>query len=268
MVGERPALWYNRKDQRGREWSQVVDIHCHIVPEVDDGAWDMDTAVAMARIAEGCGVNKIIATPHFKGIPEELEALPYMKQQFRRLQSAVKRELPRLELIFGMEVLCVPQTIEMARHGLLPTMGNTRYVLTEFYFDAGASFMDAALEEMRSCGYLPVVAHPERYAAVQRDPGLAGRWFERGIVLQLNKGSILGAFGRRAEDTALRLLYRGMAHVIASDAHSPQIRTTDLGGVQQWCLDHLGREYTKILLEENPGRIAKGRPMRAVHREH
>lgn len=245
----------------------MVDIHCHIVPEVDDGAWDMDAAVAMARLADGCGVEKIIATPHFKGVPEQLEALPYLKQQFRRLQSAVKRDVPKLELISGVEVLCVPQTIEMARRGLLPTLGSSRYVLTEFYFDAGGPFMDSALEELRRCGYLPVVAHPERYAAVQRDAGLARSWFERGIVLQVNKGSVLGAFGRRAEDAALRLLYRGMVHVIASDAHSPEVRTTDLSGVRRWCLDHVGREYTQVLLEDNPGRIARGKHMRAVRRE-
>lgn len=245
----------------------MVDIHCHIVPEVDDGAWDLDAALAMARIADGCGVEKIIATPHFKGIPEELEARPFMKQQFRRLQSAVKRELPKLELVSGAEILCVPQTIEMARRGLLPTLGSSRYVLTEFYFDAGGAFMDTALEELRRCGYLPVVAHPERYDAVQRDPSLARSWFERGILLQLNKGSVLGAFGRRAEDAALRLLYRGIAHVIASDAHSPEIRTTDLHGVREWCLDHLGREYTKILLSENPARIAAGRTIRPPRRE-
>ena len=244
----------------------MVDIHCHIVPEVDDGAWNMEMAVAMARMADGCGVTKIIATPHFKGVPEELEMLPFLKQQFRRLKSAVKRELPGMELYCGAEVLCLPQTIDMARRGLLPTLGSSRYVLTEFYFDAGGPFMDSALEELRRCGYLPVVAHPERYDAIQRDPSLAGSWFQRGIVLQVNKGSVLGAFGRRAEDAALRLLHRGTVHVIASDAHHTDARTTDLSGVRAWCLDHLGREYTTILLEENPERIAKGRSIRPPDR--
>lgn len=245
----------------------MVDIHCHIVPGVDDGAWDLKSAVAMARIAAGCGVEKIIATPHFKGVPEELEALPYVKHQFLRLQSAVKGELPKLELIPGVEVLCLPQTLEMARRGRLPTLGDSRYVLTEFYFDAGGAFMDGALEDLRRYGYLPVVAHPERYGAVQRDPDLVRRWFERGVVIQVNKGSVLGAFGHRAEDAAVRLLSRGTVHVIASDAHSPEMRTTDLSGVRAWCLDHLGREYTKILLEDNPGRIARGEPMRKPHRD-
>lgn len=244
----------------------MVDIHCHIVPEVDDGAWDLDAAMAMARLAVKSGVKRIIATPHFRGTPEALEGLPYILHQIKRLESSIKREKLELELIPGVEVLCVPETLALARTGRLPTLGNSRYVLTEFYFDAPWEFMDATLEELRACGYMPVVAHPERYGAVQRDPELARSWFARGFVLQINKGSVLGAFGRRAEDTALRLLYRGTAHVIASDAHSPEVRTTDLGPLRQWSLEHLGREYTKILLEDNPGRISRGRSVLEVRR--
>ena len=242
----------------------MVDIHCHILPEVDDGAWDMEAAVAMARIARDCGVKKIITTPHFKGEPGALERVGLIQNQLRRLQSRLKREGVEVELLPGAEVLCVPQTLELAQAGRLPTLGTGRYVLTEFYFDAGAHFMDETLQALRQMGYQPVVAHPERYGAVQRDPELASRWFHRGIVLQVNKGSVLGAFGRRAEDTAVRMLYRGIVHVIASDAHSPQVRTTNLEPVRRWCLDHLGQEYTKILLEDNPGRVAAGKAMRKV----
>ena len=239
----------------------MVDIHCHILPEVDDGAWDMEAAVAMAKIARDSGVKKIITTPHFKGEPKSLEAVCVLMHQRRLLQSRLKREKIEVELLPGAEVLCVPQTMELAQTGRLPTLGTGRYVLTEFYFDASAGFMDETLHGLRQMGYLPVVAHPERYGAVQRDPELAARWFHRGIVLQINKGSVLGAFGRRAEDAAVRMLCRGNAHIIASDAHSPHVRTTDLQPVRHWCLDHLGQAYTKILLEDNPGRVAAGKPM-------
>lgn len=239
----------------------MVDIHCHILPEVDDGAWDLEMALDMARMAVNSGVSRIIATPHFQGIPQSLEQMPYIQHQFRQLQSAIRQKKLDLELIPGAEILCVPQTLELAREGRLPTLGNSRYVLTEFYFDASWEFMDAALEGLQSMGYQPVVAHPERYSAIQHDPGRARHWFEREIVLQVNKGSILGAFGRRAEETAVRLLYRGSVHIIASDAHSPERRTPDMTAVREWTLDHLGREYSKILLEDNPGRITRGRPM-------
>ena len=239
----------------------MVDIHCHILPEVDDGAWDMEAAVAMAKIARDSGVKKIITTPHFKGEPAALGSVGLFRHQLRLLQSRLKREKIEVELLPGAEVLCVPQTMELAQTGRLPTLGTGRYVLMEFYFDASAGFMDETLHGLRQMGYLPVVAHPERYGAVQRDPELAARWFHRGIVLQINKGSVLGAFGRRAEDAAVRMLCRGNAHIIASDAHSPEVRTTDLQPVRHWCLDHLGQAYTKILLEDNPGRIAAGKPM-------
>ena len=239
----------------------MVDIHCHILPEVDDGAWDMEAAVAMAKIARDSGVKKIITTPHFKGEPAALGSVGLFRHQLRLLQSRLKRVGVEVELLPGAEVLCVPQTMELAQVGRLPTLGTGRYVLTEFYFDASAGFMDETLHGLRQMGYLPVVAHPERYGAVQRDPELAARWFHRGIVLQINKGSVLGAFGRRAEDAAVRMLCRGNAHIIASDAHSPHVRTTDLQPVRHWCLDHLGQAYTKILLEDNPGRVAAGKPM-------
>ena len=244
----------------------MVDIHCHILPEVDDGAWDREAALEMARMAVRSGVRRIIATPHFQGVPQSLEQLPYILHQYRQLQSAIRREKLALELIPGAEILCVPQTLELARLGQLPTLGQSRYVLTEFYFDASWEFMDSTLSQLQDLGYQSVVAHPERYSAIQHSPDRVRSWFEREIVIQVNKGSVLGAFGRRAEETAVRLLYRGNVHIIASDAHSPERRTPDMTAVREWAREHLGREYSKILLEDNPGRITRGRPMCKVRR--
>lgn len=244
----------------------MVDIHCHILPEVDDGAWDRETALEMARMAVHSGVRRIIATPHFQGVPQSLEQMPYIVHQYRQLQSAIRREKLELELIPGAEILCVPQTLELARMGQLPTLGKSRYVLTEFYFDASWEFMDSTLSQLQDLGYQSVVAHPERYSAIQHSPDRVRSWFERGIVIQVNKGSVLGAFGRRAEETAVRLLYRGNVHIIASDAHSPERRTPDMTAVREWAREHLGREYSKILLEDNPCRITRGRPMCKVRR--
>lgn len=240
----------------------MVDIHCHIVPEVDDGAWSMDAALEMAHMAADSGVRCIIATPHFEGTPEALGEVPRILRQFQRLRHTLGQERPELELLPGVEVLCRPETLELARRGLLPTLGSSRYVLTEFYFDASWEFMDGTLRSLREYGYRPVVAHPERYGAIQREPARAGSWYQRGVVLQVNKGSVLGAFGHRAEDTAFRLLNRGLVHIIASDAHSPRRRTPELESVRRWALENLGREYTGLLLEENPGRIPRGQRVR------
>ena len=173
-----------------------------------------------------------------------------------------------MELHPGVEVLCLPQTMELAKKRHLPTLGDSDYVLVEFYFDAGRHFMDDTLAVLHRSGYRPVIAHPERYEAVQKEPEIALRWFERGYVLQVNKGSPLGAFGTGARECARQLLRWGVIHVLASDAHGSRRRTTDLTPAVEWCLTHLGEDYTRILLEENPHRILRNQPMAPTGREH
>lgn len=106
-----------------------------------------------------------------------------------------------------------------------------------------------------------MAAHPERYNAVQRDPARLEDWFRRGIVIQLNKGSVLGRLGRRAQDAALWLLEHGLAHAAASDAHRPTVRTTHMGLLRSTLADDFSPGCPRLLLDENPRRILEDRPM-------
>lgn len=239
----------------------MIDIHCHILPDFDDGASSLDEALEMARMALYSGVTQIVATPHFRGEPEFLEQQELIDQRFSELTEALDRWKVPLILHKGAEVLCMPQTPELAAMGKLPTIGDSRYVLTEFYFDEAFTFMDDCLSEIAACGYKPVIAHPERYGAIQRDPLRAQHWADHGFVLQLNKGSILGAFGSRAERAANDLLGLGLAHLFASDAHSCHSRTPHIGALLQWADEFCDPECTRILLTENPGRVLKDQPM-------
>ena len=166
-----------------------------------------------------------------------------------------------ITLHLGAEILCTEETLHLAQKKLLPTIGASNYFLTEFYFDEDPDFMDEMLRRLAEAGYTPVVAHPERYGAIQRDPAILKHWFRRGYVLQLNKGSILGAFGHRAEHAAHGILRAGLAHVIASDAHSASRRTPHMEGLNRWLDHHLDAEYARILTEENPRRIINGEPL-------
>lgn len=239
----------------------MIDIHCHILPDFDDGAADLDEALDMAQMAANSGVTDIIATPHFQGESKALEQLPIIDRQFQLLSAALQRAKIPLHLHRGAEILCVPETVVLADAHQLPTLGQTNYVLTEFYFDESYSFMDEMLLQIADSGYRPVVAHPERYGAIQRDPELVQRWARLGYVIQLNKGSVLGAFGSRPEQAANALLAMGIAHLLASDAHSCHSRTPHMGELLQWVQDMCEPEYAAILLEENPYRLLHGRPM-------
>lgn len=239
----------------------MIDIHCHILPDFDDGADSLEEALDMAQMAALSGVTDIIATPHFRGEPEELEQLPTIQRQYELLSAAIRQAQMPLRLHPGAEILCVPETVSLAISHQLPTLAETNYVLTEFYFDESYSFMDETLSEIAGCGYKPVVAHPERYGVIQREPQLLRRWARQGYVIQLNKGSVLGAFGSRPEQAANEILAMGLAHLFASDAHSCHSRTPHMGALRQWVDELCDMDYAAILLEENPHRLLHGRPM-------
>jgi len=241
----------------------MTDIHCHILPRVDDGADSLEEALEMARMAAGSGVRAIIATPHCNLPYEEAfnYASPDLLARFTRLEQAIRAEGIPLDLLPGAEVLCTPQVPELAREGRLLTLAGSRYLLLEFFFDEELDYMEEMLCAVAETGLVPVVAHPERYGAIQRAPHVVERWFRTGYVVQLNKGSILGRLGRRSAMAAEWILDHGLAHVVASDAHSPAMRTPQMGELA----DHLrrcwGSEYTHILLRANPGRILSDRPI-------
>lgn len=241
----------------------MIDIHCHLLPGIDDGAEDLDTALMMARMAADSGVETIITTPHcnLPGTERNNYISAELAGDFLRLQEAIRKEEIPLTILPGAEVMCTPQVPELVRQGVLPTLAGSDYLLMEFFFDEDLSYMDSILSSVSACGLHPVIAHPERYEAVQEMPQVIDRWFHAGVVIQLNKGSILGRLGRRAERTARWILERGLAHAVASDAHSAMERTPRMDELQRWLEDEIDPAYTGILLEENPSRICRNRPL-------
>lgn len=237
----------------------MVDIHCHILPEFDDGASCPDEAIAMVYMAADSGITSIIATPHFPGKPDSLEHMGSLMERYEWLRRTVRNLHLPLRLHPGAEILCLPETPELAADKLLPTLGNSDYLLTEFFFDEPFDSMDRTLIALADCGYRPVIAHPERYHAIQSAPARLRHWQDKGYVLQLNKGSILGAFGPGPEAAAITALEMRAAHVIASDAHSAHRRTPHMGQLRMWLKDHCDPEYARMLLTENPSRLLENR---------
>jgi len=239
----------------------VIDVHCHILPNVDDGAASFEEAMVMARLAVDSGVRAIAATPHFYGNRESLEQIPVILNRLEALQARIDKEGLELKLYPGVEVLSTPETPKLAAQRLLPTIGQGKYFLTEFFFDESIAFMDETLEQIASLGYTPLVAHPERYFAVQKNLRTVHRWFREGYAIQVNKGSILGSLGSRSEAAAQELLAMGFVHMISSDAHHADRRTPHMAEVRELCGAELGREYTHILLTENPCRVIEGKAL-------
>ena len=240
----------------------MIDIHTHILPGVDDGARDLRDTLAMAEIAVDNGITDMIATPHFN-LPRGYEN--YADEEYWRVfdlaRDAIARAGIPLNLYPGMEVFTIADVPMLLRRGSLMTLNRSRYLLMEFAFDGDPDYADMMLEEVAAEGIVPVIAHIERYYFVQDMPQIADDWKRAGYVIQCNKGSFQGRFGREEERLAWQLMDRHLVDVIASDTHRPYRRTPNMLDVYEL----LARNYPESWLEElftgNPGRILADKPL-------
>lgn len=248
----------------------MTDIHCHILPGVDDGAETMDEAVQMARMAAASGVKTILATPHCNlPFAEEKNYISTnLRDRFVALAQTVRQAHIPLSILPGAEVFCTPQVPELLDRKQLLGLAGSRYLLVEFFFDESPDFMNDMLDAIAVRGMIPVIAHPERYDAVQDSIQLPQEWVHQGYILQVNKGSILGRLGHGAELAADRLLSERLAHLAASDAHSPLTRTPELDTLRRYLEQAYSPQYARLLLDENPRRILSDLPLLPGHPVH
>lgn len=228
-----------------------IDLHCHILPGVDDGAPCLDDAVQMLRQAAASGVEHLVATPHHNYFGHDC-AQP-VAEAFRQLLDCVDDEQLSLELSIGRELLAGPDLLEQLEHGL--TYGESPWFLVEFLPRESPRNMNRWLDMAADRGFLPVIAHPERYFALRDEPIIARRWIKKGWIVQVNRDSLLGAFGDHSMACADFLLQRDWANCIASDAHGCRERSCNWQQVLEKLAQRYPRDLLYYCLEAIPGRI-------------
>ena len=232
----------------------MIDLHCHILPGLDDGAENFEEALAMAAIAAGHGMRHIVATPHCVsgGAWDVLESVTM-------LQELLDDERIPVRLHPGMEIFGTYETARFLRERKLLTINNSRYPLIEFAFHTDGEEETGILQSVIDAGYTPVVAHPERYSYVCQEPALINRWKKMGCLFQVNRGSLLGRYGYSAQRMGLALVRRGFAAAIATDAHSPVMRTPRARDVYDLLSYNISPAAAEMLMETNPGWIMNDR---------
>ena len=230
----------------------MIDLHSHILPELDDGAQNLHQSLEMARIAVQSGVTTMVATPHcIDGQAEDVRSM------LKLMRSVLRENGLRLQLCSGMEIFGTRDTARLLREGKLLTLNRSQYPLIEFNFHSDGYWETQILSDVIQAGYRPVVAHPERYSFIQHSPELLNRWVQMGCLLQINKGSLLGRFGSTTQSLSLELVDRGFATVVASDAHSTHSRTPWMAEVRTLLELEFALEAARYLLLDNPRRILK-----------
>ena len=243
----------------------MIDLHCHILAGVDDGAASDEESCMMAQIAVDSGVTMVAATPHcnLRGYFDNY-LTQALRDRFLHLDRLLKEQEIPLGLRAGMEIYMTPEVPRLLREKRLLTLGGSRYLLVEFDFDGSFPWACRMLRAVAEQEVVPVVAHPERYRINQEEPERLFDWLEAGYVLQLNKGSFFGRFGRGAARPAHWCLRQGCAHAVGSDAHSPYQRTTRLSDIHAYLSEIASVAAADALLRDNPARILKNRPVRPV----
>ena len=244
----------------------MIDIHCHILDGVDDGSYCLSESVEMARIAAEGGTTQIIATPHANAPETDRNDWgDRLQRKLSVLNETLQKERIAVSVLPGQEVYCAGDVVSLLKRGAVIPLNGSRYLLVEFDFYARTDAILYQCEALIAEGIVPVVAHPERYAALKEDAQTAFRLRRRGCLLQLNSGSLFGAFGRTAQNAAHGLLAESLADFIASDAHSPYVRTPYMADAHELVSDMYSIDYAETLFRENPEKLLDNREIKAFY---
>jgi protein-tyrosine phosphatase len=204
----------------------VIDLHCHVLPDIDDGPANLEESLQMARAAIDDGIRTIVATPHVNHrYGSELETIDMRVEELR---AALAREELPISLLAGAEIALsrLPGLDDVQIRAL--SLGDSSCALVESPYTPVGSLIEESLFDLRIRGFRPLLAHPERCPEFQRDVPRLERLVDSGVACSLSAGSIAGQFGETVRRFAFRLLERELVHNVSSDAHDPLRRAPRL----------------------------------------
>ncbi|MCH7652092.1 MAG: hypothetical protein IIB14_00320 [Chloroflexi bacterium] len=239
----------------------MYDLHVHILPGIDDGPAEMHESVEMARQAAMGGTKIILATPHRKDVTEG-SSVSDLRDLVQTLNRKIQDRATAVSVVLGMENHLDQDLPLDVAEGRALTMNGSRYILVEMPFFGRPAYVEEVLYQLQDDGLVPVLAHPERIEAFQRDPELLAKLVGKGMLSQVTAGSFVGMWGRDVKRFAEHLLAERLVHVLASDAHTP-------GAPRPPTLDHgvraaaslLGRDEAERMVLEAPLAILEDRPL-------
>lgn len=238
----------------------MIDIHCHILPGLDDGADTLDTARAMAEMALADGITHIIATPH-------------ASQNHTFLPDLVKQRRDELQAFFeGKLIFATGCDFHLSFENLQEirespsrfTLNQKNYLLVEFADFSIPPSLDQALHQLQLAGLHPIITHPERNPLIRSQPERLYRWLRQGCYAQVTAQSLLGKFGRAALESTHRWLAEGAIHFFATDGHNVTSRPMRLKEAYDVILQSHGEATARALFAENPLAAFEGRPLPCV----
>lgn len=230
----------------------MIDIHCHLLYGVDDGSDSRDESVLMLKRAKEQGIDSIILTPHYRH-----GMFPYRTEEIERNFNILKPIAADMgiALFLGTEYHVNSHVVEYFRSGRCHSLGDGKYVLTEYSHDTEYSYIRKMTQEVILGGYIPVIVHVERYQCLVDDIDGIQELRNLGALIQNNADAVLGLEGRGPKKFCKKLLKAGYTDIIASDSHGINSRVCNMGKCYEYVTKKFGADYADDLFENNPRKI-------------
>lgn len=234
----------------------MIDIHCHIVPNIDDGAKNLDDALEMAKITYSEGIRKIVNTSHYHPSFEYKKG-EELFENIKEFNNILKLNNIDIEVFIGNELYYSEDIIDIIEQKEFYTLNNSKYLLIEFPPIRFPKNLVDIIYEIKIRGYVPILAHVERYKEVQENINLIYECINEGALIQVNSSSIIGKNGKEAKKVSEVLLDNNMIHFIATDAHGSQRRRPVIKQTYDYVSNKYGSKNAEILFIENPSKVIK-----------
>ena len=240
----------------------MVDIHCHILHSIDDGAKDLAASLEMCRVAVQNGIDKIVATPHFLYFSKVEEFFEKRDTHIAELRNKIAALGLRLQIFPGAEVAASDAMLRCEYLNRL-TINGTRYILLELPF---TSTKEKKIYEYADyvfdCGLIPIIAHPERYEYTLKDYDIINNLADRGCLFQINIGSAIGQFGHRPSALSNAMIKNRLADFLSTDAHYPHDRRSpDMAQMLSKMKGSISDEDKQYMTTIAPELVLQGRPL-------
>lgn len=236
----------------------MIDLHCHMLPGIDDGSPDMTTSLAMARAAVADGIITTACTPHiFPGRYDNTRQS--IEWSVDALRHALSSEAIPLQLVVGADTHLVPGLLDRLRSGEVPTLAGSAYLLLEPAHHVIPPEFEQSVYDLLAAGYLPVITHPERLTWIGDYYDIFGRLVARGAWMQITSGSLTGRFGSEPRYWGEKMLDEGLVHLLATDAHGLEKRPPRLAEGRRAAEKWVGADEATRLVIDRPRCIIEHR---------
>lgn len=226
----------------------MIDIHCHILPGIDDGAATIEDSLAMARAAVKEGITTIIATPHHKNNQFNNPKSSILTRA-NDLNTVLKQENITLTILPGQEVRIYGEVLEDYYKEEILTLNHTKYLFIEFPSSSVPRYAERLLYELQTEGIIPIIVHPERNKELQEKPELLYQFVKNGALTQVTASSVAGYFGKNVKKFSEQLIEHNLTHFVASDAHNVHNRSFKMVKALDMIEENFGMDYIYLFKE-------------------